>query len=127
MDGLAHLSRRERQIMDVIYARGRASATQVLEGMSDPPSRAAVRTFLRILQDKGHLRHFKRGKEFIYCPTQPRSKAARSALEGVLRTFFDGSIEQAVAARLADRGTEISDGELKRLASLVRQARAKGK
>jgi predicted transcriptional regulator len=127
MDGLTHLSRRERQIMDVIYASGQASATQVLESMPDPPSRAAVRTFLRILEDKGHLRHFKRGKEFIYCPTRPRSRVARSALEGVLRTFFEGSIEQAVAARLSDHKVSVSDNELRRLAELINQARGKGK
>ena len=127
MDGLTQLSRRERQIMDVIYTSGQASATHVLESMPDPPSRAAVRTMLRILENKGHLRHDKSGKEFIYYPTRPRSKVARSVLHGVLRTFFDGSIEQAVAAHLSDRKANVSEDQLKRLAQLIRQARDKGK
>jgi len=113
--------------MDIIYAQGRASATHVMEGMPDPPSRAAVRTLLRILEAKGHLRHVKSGKEFIHYPVRARNKVANSVLDGVLRTFFDGSIEQAVAARLADRGTKVPDDELKRMAFLIRQTRAKEK
>jgi predicted transcriptional regulator len=127
MDGLVYLSRRERQIMDIVYARGQASATEVLADMPDPPSRAAVRTLLRILEDKGHLRHAKRGKEFIHSPTRPRNSVARSALKSVLKTFFDGSIKQAVAAHLSDQQTSVTPEELTRLASLIRQARTKGK
>jgi predicted transcriptional regulator len=121
------LSRRERQIMDIVYARGQASATAVLEDLPDPLSRATVRTMLRILEDKGHLKHYKQGREFIYQPTRPRRRVGQSALRRVLNTFFDGSLEQAVAAHLADRGATPSAAELKRLAELLRQAREKGK
>jgi BlaI family transcriptional regulator, penicillinase repressor len=122
-----HLSRRERQIMDAIYARGEASVAQVLEGIPDPPTSGALRTLLHILETKGHLRGRKQGKEAIYVPTRPRASAGRSALARVLDTFFEGSIEQAVAARLADRSKPIPPQQLKRLADLVRQARQKGR
>ncbi|MFA6134093.1 MAG: BlaI/MecI/CopY family transcriptional regulator [Phycisphaerae bacterium] len=121
------LSRRERQIMDIIYARGEASASDVLAGIADPPSRAGIRTLLRILESKGHLRHYKRGKEFVFQPTQPVHQAAESALDRVLDTFFGGSLEKAVALRLAGRKVKVSDSELKRLAGLIRHAREKGK
>lgn len=127
MDVGLHLSRRERQIMDAVYARTEASASEVLQDMPDPPSRAAVRTLLRILEGKGHLKHYKKGRQFVYRPTLPRRRVARSALARVLETFFDGSLEQAVAARLADRRKGISDLELQRLAEIIRQARTKGK
>ncbi len=121
-----HLSRRERQMMDIIYALGEASATQVLDVLPDPPTRTTVRTVLRILEEKGHLRHRKRGREFIYGPTRSRSRAAQSALRRVLRTFFDGSFEKAVAFHLSDPRSGLSDPELKRLADLIRQARKRG-
>jgi len=121
------LSRRERQIMDIVYARGEASATDVLEAIPDPPSRAGVRTLLRILEGKGHLRHHKRGKEFIFQPTQPVQQAAESALDRVLTTFFGGSLEKAVAMNLSARKASVPDGELKRLSGLIRQAREKGR
>jgi predicted transcriptional regulator len=128
MDLGQHLSRRERQIMDVVYARTEASASEVLQDMPDPPSRAAVRTLLRILEGKGHLKHHKKGRQFVYRPTLPRRRVARSALARVLETFFDGSLEQAVATRLADRSKKgVSDRELQRLAEIIRQARTKGK
>ena len=125
MNPRSQFSRRERQIMDVVYARGEASATEVWQGLPDPPSRTAVRTLLRILEEKGHVRHTKRGREFLYRPTRPRRRAGRSALQGVLETFFDGSLEKAVAAHLSDPGAEISPEELKRLAQLIREARNK--
>ena len=121
-----HLSRRERQIMDIIYTLGEASATQVLTGMSDPPSRTAVRTLLRILEEKGHLRHHKKGREFIYQPIRPRVSAGQSALQRVLHTFFDGSLEKAVAIHLSDPKSSFPDDELKRLATLIRKTRKKG-
>ncbi len=127
MDGYNRLSRRERQIMDIVYARQSASASDVLEALPDPPSRASVRTFLRILEDKGHLKHRKRGREFVYQPTRPRSRAGRSALRRVIQTFFEGSLEQAVAAHLADRRAQLSRGELARLAELIREARQRGR
>jgi predicted transcriptional regulator len=121
------LSRRERQIMDVIYARGEATAQEVLGQLADPPSKTAVRTLLRILEEKGHLKHSERGREYVYQPTQPRTRAGRSAFHRVLSTFFDGSLEKAVAAHLADSSVQLSDDELKRLSSLIQQARKKGK
>ena len=121
------LSRRERQIMDVVYALGEASATEVVRGMSDPPSRSAVRTFLRILEDKGHLKHEKRGREFIYRPTRPRRRAGQSAMRRVVDTFFEGSLEKALSAHFADPVARLSADELARLAELVRNARKSGK
>lgn len=121
-----HLSRRERQIMDVVYALGEATATEVLERLPDPPSRTAVRTMLRILEDKGHLTHAKRSREYVYHPAHPRDRAGQSAMRRVVQTFFEGSVEQAVAAHLSDPGAELSDDDLKRLASLIREARRKG-
>ena len=121
MDDQVGLSRRERQIMDVIYRRGRASVAEVWQDLVDRPSRTAVRTMLRILEEKGHLEHVKRSREFIYGPTRPRRRAGRSAFRRVLETFFDGSLEKAVAAHLSDPGAELSPDELKRLARLIRE------
>ena len=121
------LSRRERQLMDIIFSQGGTTAVEVLRRLPDPPSKTAVRTLLRILEEKGHLKHVQRGREFVYQPTQPRLRAGRSALQRVLQTFFDGSLERAVAAHLADSSANLSAGELKRLASLIQQARNKGK
>jgi predicted transcriptional regulator len=126
VDEQAQLSRRERQIMDAVYARGEATVTQVVVAMADPPSRTAVRTLMRILEQKGHLKHSKAGREFIYQPTRPRGRAGRSALRRVVEVFFGGSIERAVAAHMADPGARLSPEELERLADLVRQARKKG-
>ena len=120
------LSARERQIMDVIYLLREASATQVIEAMADPPSRSAVRTFLRILEDKGHLKHHTAGREYIFRPTKPRTRAGRSAVEHVLDVFFDGSLEKAVAMHLSNPKTVLPDDELKRLETLIREARKKG-
>src|SRR3982751_4137565 len=94
------LSRRERQIMDIVYARGEASAQDVVGDLPDPPGKTAVRTLLRILEEKGHLTHRKQGLMYIYQPSRPRGRAGRSAFQRVLQTFFDGSLEQAVAAHL---------------------------
>ena len=121
-----NLSRRERQIMDIIYARGEASATDVLNDMPDPPTRTAVRTMLRILEEKGHLVHKKKGREFVFQPTRARTRAGLSALQRVVRTFFEGSLEKAVAVHLSDPKSGLSEDELKRLADLIRQARKKG-
>ena len=121
------LSRRERQIMEIIYALESATAVEVLQSMPDPPSKTAVRTFLRILEEKGHLKHAERGREYVYQPIQPRIRAGRSAFRRVLQTFFDGSLEKAVAAHLADASAPPNTDELKRLAKLIHQARNKGK
>ena len=112
--------------MDVIYANSEATATVVLRDMQDPPSRASVRTMLRILEDKGHLKHHKVGREFVYCPTHPRTRAGRTAMQRVVSTFYQGSLTKAVAAHLGDPGAEFSTEELTRLADLVCHARQRG-
>lgn len=117
------LSRRERQIMDIVYARGEATAGEVLADMADPPTKTAVRTLLRILEEKGHLKHRQDGQTYIYRPSRPRNRAGRSALRRVLETFYDGSLEKAVAAHLSDSAADLSDDELNRLSELIRQAR----
>ena len=119
------LSKRERQIMDVVYEQGRASAAEIQERLPDPPSYSAVRALLRVLEEKGHLRHRAEGPRYIYEPVLPRDKAKRSALQRVLKTFFDGSAEQAVAALIDLKGTKLSDEELSRLGRLIEQARRK--
>ena len=121
-----HLSRRERQIMDIIYRRGQASAAEVLADLEDAPSYSAVRAFLRILEEKGHLKHRKEGARYVHLPTQPRRQAARSALQRVLRTFFDGSTEKAVAALITMADADLSPAELDRLAALIQEARKEG-
>jgi predicted transcriptional regulator len=125
MSESSELSRRERQIMDVVYARGDATANEVVDGLSDAPTRTAVRTFLRILEHKGHLRHIKRGREFVYLPTRGRKTAGRSAFQRVLRTFFEGSLEKAVAAHLADPAAAVSPKELRLLSAVITEARLK--
>ena len=121
------LSKRERQIMDVIYSLGAATATRVIEGLEDPPSRSAVRTFLTILEKRGHLRHTKAGKEYVYTPTRPRRSVGKGALRRVIDVFFSGSLEEAVAAHLLDPKTTLSQGELQRLSLLIAQAKKKGR
>jgi predicted transcriptional regulator len=124
----AHLSKRERQIMDVIYARGQASISQVLAEMPDPPMRGALRTMLRILEHKGHLTRREQEGEIVYRPTESRGQAGRSALERVLDVFFGGSLESAVAAHLGDprRAAKLSRKELQRLAKLIEDAKKRG-
>ena len=125
MSAHPHLSRRERQIMDAVYGKGEATASDVLAAISDPPTRTAVRTLLRILEAKGHLHHCKRGREFVYRPTHSRESAGKSAFERAIRTFFDGSLERAVAAYLGDPGAEVPPDELRRLSTLIAQERRK--
>jgi predicted transcriptional regulator len=120
------LSRRERQIMDVVYARGEATAADVVAGLPDPPTKTAVRTMLRILEQKGHLTHVQDGLKFVYRASRPRARAGRTALRRVLQTFFDGSLEKAVAAHLGDAAADLSPKELDRLANLIDEARKKG-
>lgn len=122
-----HLSRRERQIMDIVYGRGEATATQITDELPDPPCQAAVRTMIRILEARGHLKHYQRGREFVYLPTAPRAKAADKALGRVLNIFFGGSFEDAVAAHLAEHADEMSPEQLKRLALLIRKAKERGR
>lgn len=120
------LSRRERQIVDILYAQGRATAAEVQAALPDPPSYSAVRAMLRILEDKGHIRHEQDGPRYIYLPTVARDSAKRSALRHMLRTFFNGSAEQAISALLDDSSSRLSDAELDRLARLIEQARRSG-
>lgn len=122
-----NLSRRERQIMDVVYELGRATAAEVLDRLPSPPSYSAVRTLLRILEDKGHLKHDQEGSRYVYLPSIPREKARESALKHVVGTFFGGSAEAALAALLDISSEDISREELDRLAQLIEQARTQGR
>jgi predicted transcriptional regulator len=117
------LSRRERQIMDVIYAKGQASALEVTEALPDPPSKTAVRTLLGILEEKGHLAHTQDGMTYVYRPKKAREQAGPSALRRVLDVFYSGSLEQAVAAHLGESAELLSDTELKRLVGIIQEAR----
>ena len=123
----ATLTRREREIMDILYRMGRASAAEVLEAMAEPPSYSAVRTHLRILEEKGHLRHTASGNKYIYSPRRARGSAARAAMQRVLHTFFQNSTEQAVAALLEMKDRELSAEELDRLAELIQKAKQEGR
>lgn len=120
------LSRRERQIMDAIYARGEASALDVQGALPDAPGKTAVRTLLRILEEKGHLTHRQEGQTYIFSPRRPRENAGKSAFRRVLDVFFGGSLEQAVAMHLGD-SADLSDEELRRISDLIRKARKKGR
>ena len=124
---LSNLSRRERQIMEVLYRDGKATAGEVLAALPDPPSYSAVRAMLRILENKGHLRHVAEGTRYVYMPTLARDRAARPALASVIETFFDGSTEKAVAALLDISKTELSGDDLDRLSRLIEQARMEGR
>jgi predicted transcriptional regulator len=121
------MSRRERQIMDVIYRRGRATAAEVLESLPDPPSYSAIRALLRVLEDKGHLRHTTQGARYVFLPTVPREKARRSALKQLVQTFFEGSTAQTVATLLDLSSKKLSDEELDRLSELIDQVRKEGR
>lgn len=121
------LSRRERQIMDILYARGRASVTEVLEDMPDAPSDSAVRALLRILEHKGHVRRDEIGNHrYVFKPIRPRDSAARGALKRILQTFFQGSAEKAVVTLLDVSNAKLSQPELDRLLRLIEQAQKKG-
>ena len=121
------LSRRERQIMDIIYAKGKASIAQVHQAIEDRPSYSAVRALMRILEEKGHLKHTTEGNRYIYLPTRSRRDASRSAMQRMLRTFFDGSAEQALAALLEARADGPGSEELARMAKLIDQAGKEGR
>jgi predicted transcriptional regulator len=121
------LSRRERQIMDVVYQLGRATAAEVQEALPDPPGYSAIRALLRVLEEKGHLRHEQDGPRYVFLPTVPRDKARRSALHRLVQTFFDGSTAQAVAALLDAPDSKLSDDDLDRLSRLIDRARQEGR
>ena len=128
MSGKTHLnlSRRERQIMDIIHQRGQATAAEVLESLPEPPSYSAVRALLRLMEEKGYLKHEQDGPRYVYSPRQTRARARRSALKRLLETFFDGSTEQAVTALLEMSRSELGKEELDRLSRLIAQARKEG-
>lgn len=113
--------------MEIVYARGHATANEVLADLPDPPSRTSVRTLMRILEEKGHLVHTTDGREFVYRPTRKRSQAGRRALRTVLKVFFGGSIESAVAAHLADPQTRLSQDQAERLKELIEHAKKAGR
>jgi len=121
------LSRRERQIMDILYRRGQASVTEVLADMPDPPSDSAARALVRILERKGHVTRLETGpRRFVFRPARPRQNAARTALKRILRTFFDDSAEKAVVTLLDVSNTKLSPQELEQVVRLIEQARRKG-
>jgi predicted transcriptional regulator len=124
---LGGLSRRERQIMEILYQRGKASASEVRQAMEDAPSYSAVRAMLRVLEEKGHVRHQEEGLKYVYSPVVARDKAKRSAVKHLLETFFGGSPEQAVAALLDVSATRLTPEELDRMASMIEKAKREGK
>src|SRR5438128_6528005 len=121
------LSRRERQIMDVLYRLGRATANEVMAELPGGPHYSTVRTQLRVLEAKGHVKHEEQGLRYVYMPTVPRRAARKSALKHLVDTFFDGSSAQAVAALLGGEAARVSDEELERIAELVRDARGESR
>ena len=121
------LSRREREILNILYRRGRATAGEVQESRSDPPSDSAVRAMLRILEDKGHATHEQDGQRYVYLPSVSRDRAKRSALKNLLSTFFENSAEQAISALLDDSGSKLSGEDLDRISEMVERARKEGR
>ncbi|HEY1695796.1 MAG TPA: BlaI/MecI/CopY family transcriptional regulator [Polyangiaceae bacterium] len=121
------LTRRERQIMDILHRRGRATAHEVLEDLTDPPSYSAVRALLRLLEERGHVRHVQDGPRYVFSPAVARGDARRSALAHVVRTFFAGSVEQTVAALVDSPRSRLSREELDRLAELIDRAKKEGR
>jgi len=122
----AVLSRRERQIIDILYRRGRATAAEVMEDLPGDSSYSTVRTQLRVLEEKGHVRHEQDGQRYVYSPAAPRGTVRRSALKHLVETFYEGSVEQAVAALLGGEGSRLTDEELDRIEDLIRKARKEG-
>lgn len=122
-----NLSRRERQIMDIIHQRGQATAQEVMESLPDPPSYSAVRALLRLMEEKGYVRHEQEGPRYVYRATLAREKAGRSALKNLLQTFFDDSPEQAVAALLDVSRSKLTREELDRLSEMIEEARKEGR
>ena len=121
------LSRRERQIMDILHQRGKSSAAEVREAMPDAPSYSAVRAMLRVLEEKGHIKHQEEGLKYVFVPTVPREKAKRSAVKHLLDTFFKDSPEEVVAALLDVSSTRLSREELDRMSEMIEKAKKEGK
>ena len=125
MSRLIHsLTRRERQIMDILYRRGRATAAAVMADLPGRPNSSTVRTQLRVLEEKGHVRHDEEGLRYIYMPTVPRHAVRKSALRHLVDTFFDGSAEKVVAALVGGEGSHLTEDELKRIADVIEKARS---
>ena len=125
-DGHRNLSRRERQMMDILYQRGRATAAEIHQALPEPPSYSAVRAKLRVLEEKGHVRHEEEALRYVYLPTMARDTARRSALRHMLSTFFAGSVEETVAALLDISAADLSPKDLDRISNLIEQARKEG-
>ncbi len=121
------LTRRERQIMDILYRRGRATAAEVMAEMPGEPHSSTVRTQLRVLEEKGHVRHEEEGLRYVYSPAVPRQSARKSALKHLVETFFEGSPEQVVAALVGGDASRLSDEDLARIEDLVARARKEGR
>jgi len=127
VSALSGLSRRERQIMEILFQRGKASASEVREAMPDAPSYSAVRAMLRILEEKGHLKHREEGLKYVYEPVVARERAKRSAVQHLLDTFFNGEPEQAMAALLDVSSTRLTREELDRMSAMIEKAKKEGK
>jgi BlaI family penicillinase repressor len=127
MSAAGGLSRRERQIMDILYQRGKASASEVREAMEAAPGYSAVRAMLRVLEEKGHVKHLAEGLKYVYVPVVARDKAKRSAVKHVMETFFNGSPEQIVAALLDVSSTRLTREELDRMSEMIEAAKKEGK
>ena len=121
------LTRREREIMDIVYRLGRASAQDVLENLADAPSYSAVRALLRLLEERGHVRHIEEGAKYVFLPAVPRGEARRKALSHVVSTFFGGSVEQAMLTLVESARNKLTSEELDRLGEIVERARKEGK
>ena len=121
------LTRREREIMDILYRRSRATAHEVLSDLVDPPSYSAVRALLRLLEERGHIKHAQDGQRYVYAPAVPRGDARKSALAHVVTTFFAGSVEQAVATLVESSRSKLSRDELDRLSDLIDRAKKEGR
>jgi predicted transcriptional regulator len=127
MNAPGGLSRRERQIMDILYRRGKVPAAEVRQAMPDAPSYSAVRAMLRVLEEKGHVKHQAEGLRYVYVPTVPRDRAKRSAVKHLMDTFFHESPEQVVAALLDVSAARLTSGELDRMAAMIEKAKSEGK
>ena len=126
-DARQELSRREREVMDVLYRRGEATVAEVMEDLTDPPTYSAVRSILRVLKEKGHIVHRTDGPRYVYAPALGRDRARRAALDHLVNTFFDGSAEHALAALLSRSDLALSDTQIRRLAREIRRAGEEGR
>ena len=120
---LPPLSRRERELLEIIFRLRKSTVTEIMEEMDDPPTRAAVRFLLRVMEEKGHITHTKKGREFVYEATQARDSVGKSALHNVLQTFFDGSLKQGLASYLADPKATYNEETLQELAQMIEEAK----